>query len=67
MPTVVEKPVENQTTELLKDAYPGICPDCVVTRSQSHRLRQEKKSKGGEKEVEVQLPETNFGQIVGKE
>ena len=32
MPTVVEKPVDNQTTELLKDAYPVIFPDCVVTR-----------------------------------
>ncbi|XP_072346079.1 uncharacterized protein [Scyliorhinus torazame] len=40
MPTLVDKPVQNQTTEVLKDEYPGIYPDCVVTRSQSHRLRR---------------------------
>ena len=67
MPTVVEKPVKNQTTELLKNTYPGIFPDCVITRSQSHRLRQEEKSKSEDKKVEVQLSETIFDLMVGKE
>ncbi|XP_072348726.1 uncharacterized protein [Scyliorhinus torazame] len=66
MPTVVDKPVENQTTEVLKDEYPGIFPDCIVTRSQSHRLRQKEESKS-EDEVEVQLSETIFDQKVEKE
>ncbi|XP_072370989.1 uncharacterized protein [Scyliorhinus torazame] len=66
IPTVVDKPVENQSTEVLQDEYPGICPDCVVTRSQSHRLRQEEKSRG-EDEVEVQLSATIFDQMVEKE
>ena len=32
MSIVVEKPVESQTTEVLQEAYPGMFPDCVVTR-----------------------------------
>jgi len=67
MPTVVDKPVENQTTELLKDTYPGIFPDCVVTRSQSHKLKQEGKEKCEDKGVEVDLSETFIGELVKDE
>ena len=40
-PVVSEKPVEVAETEQLQVEFPGIFPDCVVTRSQARRAAQD--------------------------
>ena len=40
-PVVSEKPVEVAETEQLQVEFPGIFPDCVVTRSQARRATQD--------------------------
>eukprot|EP00061_Rhincodon_typus_P010536 g34900.t1 len=64
MPLVVERPKENQGTEEFEGKYAGIFLDCVVARSRRHKLKQEGKTKEKDEEVEVQLAENLFDEML---
>ena len=63
MPIIGEKSEENQGTEL-KQKYPGIFLDSMVTRSHSHKLKQEGRTKEKDEGVEVQWADTLFDEMV---
>ena len=59
-PVVSEKPVEVAETEQLQEEFPGIFPDCVVTRSQARRAAQEDADSCDVEDSGVWLAETFF-------
>nr|XP_054769552.1 uncharacterized protein LOC129277391 [Lytechinus pictus] len=65
-PVVSEKPVEVAETELLQEDFPGIFPDCVVTRSQTRRAeKDDAESADVEESTDVWLAETLFKDLKG--
>nr|XP_054765775.1 uncharacterized protein LOC129272688 [Lytechinus pictus] len=65
-PVVSEKPVEVAETELLQEDFPGIFPDCVVTRSQTRRAeKDDAESANVEESTDVWLAETFFKDLNG--
>ena len=65
-PVVSEKPVEVAETEVLQEDFPGIFPDCAVTRSQARRAEQEDaESVDVENSTDVWLAETFFKDLDG--
>nr|XP_054757152.1 uncharacterized protein LOC129263260 [Lytechinus pictus] len=60
-PVVSDKPLEVAETELLQEDFPGIFPDCVVTRSQTRRAeKDDAESADVEESIDVWLAETFF-------
>jgi len=60
VPVVVDTPVTECETEALEDEFPGIFPDCVVTRSRAKRAEKDLKESEAVADTGVFLAETFF-------
>lgn len=63
-PVVLDRPVEVPETERLEDEFPGIFPDCAVTRSQA-RIAEQEGVDVEESDNQVWLAETFMKDING--